>query len=93
MAQVNLQSLNSVELAAERIKEQLRGLREHEGFLLVQLATIPSTQEENEDKTRLEQLKIERASRKTRYTHVFPEVARTQVEIAKLEQRLAAAAQ
>ena len=57
LLQVNMQSLNNVENNIERLSEQLRSMKEREGYLQTQLANV-SREDENSDKKRLDELNI-----------------------------------
>ena len=89
LLQVNMQSLNNVESNIERLNEQLRSLREREGYLQTQLASIPREFEEGQrDKIRLAELKVELVHLKTRFSEQYPDVIKTRSEISELEKRV-----
>ncbi|MFO7716459.1 GumC family protein [Desulfosarcina sp.] len=88
MIQVNIRSLDNYESSLERIDEQIRMLREREGYLETQLASIPET--ENTEKQRLRQLELELVDLQTRFTEDYPDVKKMQREIAELKKRMAA---
>ena len=54
MLQVNLQSLNTAESGVQRVDDQIRSLKEREGYLETQLASIP--QMADPEKERLKQI-------------------------------------
>lgn len=81
---VNLQALNNLENSIDRANEQLRSLKEREGYLQTQLAAIPVRTEGVEAK-RLEELKSQLIFLKNRYSDEYPDVAKTKAEIAELE--------
>ena len=87
--QVNMQTLNSVERNIDRLNEQLRSLKEREGYLLTQLASITPLEKMNEDMRRLRELRVELANLQSRFTDEYPDVIKTKQEIQKLEERLA----
>ena len=88
LLQVNMQSLNSLESNAERLNEQLRSLKEREGYLQTQLASIsPSFEEEKRDKVRLAELKVQLVHLKSRFSEKYPDVIKTKAEIAELEKQ------
>jgi polysaccharide chain length determinant protein (PEP-CTERM system associated) len=87
MLQINLQSLNSMESGAQRIEDQIRSLREREGYLETQLASIPET--EDPEKERLKMLEMELVNLKSKFTDDYPDVKKLRVEIAELEKRMA----
>jgi polysaccharide chain length determinant protein (PEP-CTERM system associated) len=82
--QVNLQGLNNLENSIDRANEQLRSLKEREGYLQTQLAAIPIKTEGVEDK-RLEELKSQLIYLNNRYSDQYPDVVKTKAEIAELE--------
>ncbi len=88
MLQVNMQSLNNLEQNLERLNEQLRSLREREGYLQTQLASIPPDDDTIRDKKVLEELRFQLVSLKTRYSDEYPDVVKTAAEIKELENRL-----
>lgn len=87
MLQVNIRSLDNYESGAERIDEQIRMLKEREGYLETQLASIPET--ENTEKQRLRQLELELIDLKARFTKDYPDVKKINREIAELKKRMA----
>ena len=90
MLQVNIRSLDNYEANARRVDEQVRMLREREGYLETQLASIPET--ENTEKDRLRQLELQLVDLQTRFTDDYPDVKKIKREIAELNNRMAAKA-
>ena len=93
MLQVNQQSLNNIERAIGAADERLRSLREREGFLEAQLASVnPHLQEEQgiNAATRLKQLHLEMVNLEERFTDRHPDVIRIRAEIKRLEEEVAA---
>jgi polysaccharide chain length determinant protein (PEP-CTERM system associated) len=88
---VNIQSLNALENNIERLNQQLRSLKEHEGYLRTQLAGIPPDEETKRDEQRLEDLKVQLAMLRTRYSEEYPDVKKTTADIEELEKKLAQA--
>lgn len=87
--QVNMQSLNNSENSIARLGEQLRNLKEREGYLQTQLASIPLDIEMgNKDKLRLSELKVHLVYLKTRYSDQYPDVIKTKAEISELEYQI-----
>jgi len=84
LLQVNMQSLQNTEMNSDRLSEQMRGLREREGYLQSQLASIPQSQEQMH-KNRLEELQLQLTNLKTRFSDQYPDVIALKSEIAKLE--------
>ncbi|MGD9210973.1 MAG: Wzz/FepE/Etk N-terminal domain-containing protein [Desulfobacteraceae bacterium] len=90
LLQVNLQSLNNTERSIDMMQEQLRSLKEREGYLQSQLTNIsPSLEEQRKDQQHLEDLKVLLLNLKSRFTDEYPDVIKTEAEIAKLEKQLA----
>jgi polysaccharide chain length determinant protein (PEP-CTERM system associated) len=84
LLQVNMQSLQNIEMNSDRLSEQMRGLREREGYLNSQLASIPQNQGQMQ-KNRLEELQLQLNNLKTRFSDQYPDVIALKSEIAKLE--------
>jgi len=85
--QVNMQSLNNAESNMERLSEQLRSMKEREGYLQTQLASVPR-EDENRDKKRLDELKVQLVALQARYSDQYPDVKKTSAEIIELEKRV-----
>ena len=83
LLQVNMQSLNNIESTIDRLNEQLRSLKEREGYLQTQLASIPRDVDQN----RLSELKAQLAHLSARYSDKYPDVIKTKAEIAELEKQ------
>jgi len=89
LLQVNMQSLNNIESNIGRLNEQLRNLKEREGYLQTQLASIPlGIEEEKRDKVRLAELKLQLVQLNTRFSDQYPDVIKTKAEIAELEKQV-----
>lgn len=90
--QVNMQSLNNMENNIERLNEQLRSLKEREGFLQTQLAGVTpgldAVEKENRDQMRLDELKRHLIHLKSLYLDQYPDVIKTKAEIAELEKQV-----
>ncbi len=87
LLQANLQGLDRVDNDIDRLRDQLRTLKEREGYLQTQLATIP-TDTVNQDKTLLKELKAKLVQLQSRVSDKYPDVIKTKAEIAELERRL-----
>jgi uncharacterized protein involved in exopolysaccharide biosynthesis len=71
------------------LQEQLRSLKEKEGYFQSQLINVsPNLEEQQEDKKRLDELKVLLVNLKSRFTDEYPDVINTRAEIAKLEKQL-----
>ena len=88
LLQVNMQSLNNVRGSIQSLNQQLRSLKEREGYLQSQLASIPVGSAEGGDKARLAELKGQLAHLMARFSDQNPDVIRTRAEIAELEKRV-----
>ncbi len=97
MLQLNIQKLSDTERNIERLQENLRALKEREGYLQAELATTPREwyqnwiAEKDEDVKRLEYLEVQLISLKTRYSEEYPDVIKTRQEIERIKERLDAA--
>jgi polysaccharide chain length determinant protein (PEP-CTERM system associated) len=87
MMHVNMQGLSLAERSIERLVEQLRSVREREGYLESQLANL-SPFLENSDRQRLEQLQTELALLETRLSAFHPDVVKLTTDIDALEKKL-----
>jgi polysaccharide chain length determinant protein (PEP-CTERM system associated) len=88
LAQVNLQGIDRVQQELARLAEQLKSLREKEGYLQTQLTNIP-TESTDQDKNLLKELKARLVSLESRYSDKYPDVRKTRMDIAVLERRIA----
>jgi polysaccharide chain length determinant protein (PEP-CTERM system associated) len=86
--QVNMQSLNNTERNIERLNQQFQSLKEREGYLQTQLASITPLEKMTEDKRRLRELRVQLANLETRFTDEYPDVIKTKEEIEKLENQI-----
>ncbi|HTP67097.1 MAG TPA: Wzz/FepE/Etk N-terminal domain-containing protein [Geobacteraceae bacterium] len=87
--QVNLQAIESLDREIISVNYQLRSLREREGNLQTELATIP-TDAASQDKARLNELRVRLNELKTHYTDEHPDVIKTKAELAELVKQLRA---
>jgi len=85
---INLQSLNNIEQSIDRLSQQLMSLKEREGYLQAQLASMSTDMELNVDRQRLEQLKVELINLQARLSDEHPDVIKTKDEINALENQL-----
>ena len=86
--QSNLQVVEQSERDADRMKDELRSLKEKESALQSQLASIPPTT--NKDLERLNDLRLQLVNLKTRVSDQYPDVIKLKAEIAEMERRLSA---
>lgn len=87
LAQVNMQGLDRTENDINRLNDQLRTLKEREGYLTTQLVSI-APDSVDQDKTRLKELRVQLGNLRSRVSEEYPDVAKTKAEIAALEKRL-----
>ena len=90
----NTQILNSIERSLETNSQQLRSLREREGYFQAQLSGLKPRSEKEEELTsrkRLEELKVQLVSMTQRFSEEHPDVKKTRSEIAQLEEKVVAA--
>ncbi len=88
LLQLNIQNLNNTERGIELMQEQLRSQKERESYLQSQLASIAPQQE---NKVRLDQLRVELVHLKSRFSDEYPDVVKARAEIADLERQIAEA--
>lgn len=87
LAQLNMQTLDRSDRDVDQFHDQLRMLREKEGYLEAQLASIP-TDDANTDKGRLRELRVKLVDLKSRLADAHPDVIKVRSEIATLESQL-----
>lgn len=87
LLQVNIQGLSNTEREIERLGEQLRSLKEREGYLQTQLANIPEDVE-NSDKLRVEELEAHLVQLETKYSDHYPDVIKTKAQINAMKQKM-----
>jgi polysaccharide biosynthesis transport protein len=90
LLQANLEGKERTERDIDRLTDQIRTLKDREAFLQSQLSGL-SMNFGNEDKRRLEELKIELVNLKTRFSDEHPDVIKTRREIADMEKQIAEA--
>ena len=91
LLQVSVQGLNSLDRNLEIAAEHLKALREREGSLQTQLASVkPHINKEDEllSRRRLEELKIQLVAMTQRFSEEYPDVKKTRAEIVELEAKL-----
>lgn len=87
LAQVNLQGLDQVDRDISQLNDQLRVLREREGYLATQIASIPK-EETSTDKARLNELRAKLVNLRTRVSEEYPDVVKLKSEIAGMERQI-----
>jgi polysaccharide chain length determinant protein (PEP-CTERM system associated) len=88
--QANLGGKERTERDIDRLTDQIRTLKDREGFLQTQLSGL-SVNFGNQDKMRLEELKIQLVNLKTGFSDEHPDVIKTRREIADMEKQVAEA--
>jgi polysaccharide chain length determinant protein (PEP-CTERM system associated) len=89
----NTQILSNIERNVETLVQQLRSLKEREGYLQAQLGGLKPRAEKEEELTtrrRLEELKVQLVSMTQRFSEEHPDVKKLRAEIAHLEEKVAA---
>jgi succinoglycan biosynthesis transport protein ExoP len=88
LLQANLDGRERTERDIDRLTDQIRTLKDRESFLQSQLAGL-SVNFGNEDKKRLEELKLQLVNLKTRFSDEHPDVIKTRREIVDMEKQVA----
>lgn len=94
MLQANLQTQDRLERDVTQLNDQLRGLREKEGSLTTQLASILPEVDKRESMlvdpewNRLKELQSRLVNLTSRYSDEYPDVIKTKAEIAEMEKRV-----
>jgi len=91
LSQFNIQSVDRLDGDIDRLRDQLRTLKEKEISLQTQMVSIPKDTS-NPDRERLKQLRAMIINLRTRYSESYPDVIKTKQEIAELERRLGSSA-
>lgn len=86
--EINMQLLQSTDKTIENHNEQLKTLAERENYYVTQLSLISPEVEFNSDQRRLEELKVQLVSLKSKFSDVYPDVVNTKAEIEKLTSKL-----
>jgi succinoglycan biosynthesis transport protein ExoP len=94
MLQANLQTQDRLERDITQLNDQLRGLKEKEGYLTTQLASIPPELDNRDpgfvdpEWNRLNGLRAKLLDLTSRYSDAYPDVIKTKAEIAEMEKRV-----
>ena len=88
----NMQSFDQAERDIKQSNDQLRTLREREGFLETQLASMQPDLATSDNEA-LRQLRLRLADLKSRFSDQYPDVVKTRAEIKGLEQQIKSANQ
>jgi len=87
MMQTNLQAMERTEREKERLADQIRTLKDRQGYLEAQIAGL-SPNFGNEDKKRFEELKVQLVHLQTQFSDKHPDVVKAKREIADLEKQI-----
>lgn len=91
MLQVNMQSYNNIDRGIENAYQQMRSLKEREGYLDAQLVSVEpylQNEEQTASRKRLEELKVQLVALTKRFAPEYPDVKKTKAEILDLEETL-----
>jgi polysaccharide chain length determinant protein (PEP-CTERM system associated) len=84
---MNMQVYEQVDRDIRQMTDQLRALREKEGYLNNQLSNTPSELVSN-DKETLRQLRVNLSELKSKFSDEYPDVIKAKMQIKELEQQL-----
>jgi polysaccharide chain length determinant protein (PEP-CTERM system associated) len=87
LTQLNISMSDSIDRDIRQMSEQLRTLREKETYLQSELITIP-TDAANQDKTRLNELRMKLVDLRSRFSDKHPDVIKTKADIAEITKQL-----
>jgi uncharacterized protein involved in exopolysaccharide biosynthesis len=87
---MNVQGLDNVDRDLSQLNDQMRTLREREGYLVTQLAGLP-TEELSSDRARLAELRARLLNLRTRVSDEYPDVIKLKSEISAMEQQIRSA--
>ena len=87
LAQLNQQGLDQVDRDISRMDDQLRALRERQGYLEEQLANVTRDLPLQERES-LKELRLRLIELKTRFSDEYPDVVKTKASIREIEQQL-----
>jgi polysaccharide chain length determinant protein (PEP-CTERM system associated) len=90
LSMMNVQGLDNVDRDLSQLNDQMRTLREREGYLVTQLAGIP-TEELSSDRARLAELRARLLNLRTRVSDEYPDVIKLKSEISAMEQQIRSA--
>lgn len=90
LSMMNVQGLDNVDRDLSQLNDQMRTLREREGYLVTQLAGLP-TEELSSDRARLAELRARLLNLRTRVSDEYPDVIKLKSEISAMEQQIRSA--
>jgi len=89
LSMMNIQGLDNVDRDLSQLNDQMRTLREREGYLQTQLAGIPG-EELSSDRARLNELRAKLLNLQTRVSEEYPDVIKLKAEISAMEKQIRA---
>lgn len=87
LSQTNMQEFDRTDQSIEQMNDRLRTLKQQEGYLQTQLASIPSDSATS-GKARLQELRVQLVELRNRYSDEYPDVKKITSDIATLEKQL-----
>jgi len=87
LLEVNINGLRTTEREIERLEQQLRSLKEREGYLQSQLANVEPMLD-NPERQHLKDLRTQLVALRARFSDEHPDVIKTRDEIRELEKKL-----
>jgi polysaccharide chain length determinant protein (PEP-CTERM system associated) len=90
LSMMNIQGLDNVDRDLSQLNDQMRTLREREGYLQTQLAGIPA-EELSSDRARLNELRAKLLNLRTRVSEEYPDVIKLKAEIVAMEKQIRSA--
>ncbi len=87
MLQVNIQSVNNIEQHIDRLIQDLRALREREGYLQTQLSAMAPIENIGDEK-RLDELNLQMLALKSRFSEEHPDIVKLNTEINELKKQI-----
>ncbi|MFZ5570342.1 MAG: GumC family protein [Thermodesulfobacteriota bacterium] len=88
MLNVNLQTVNNLETSIDRLNEQMRMVKEREGYLQAQVAALSPSKTFDTDQRRLEDLRVQLIALQSKFSNEYPDIIKMKMEIEELEKRL-----
>ena len=90
LSQVNMQAFDQADRDIKQLNDQMRTLKEREGYLQTQLTSVQPDLATSDNEV-LRQLRLRLGDLKSRFSDQYPDVIKTRIEIMELEQQKKAA--
>ena len=87
LSQINMQAYEQADRDIRQLSDQLRTLKEKEGYIQAQLASTAPEMASN-DKETLRQLRVHLVELKSKFSDEYPDVVKIKAQIQELEQQL-----